>query len=213
MKIVFTNSKLLFKVYKDFFETIATEEIATVNQEIRAFVDVLNGKTGFFRVRKLFDDDIVESFDNIAYFRDNNSYQNRNVIGISKIFFGVSELFASTRINMKVTTPGTYCVDYVSDIDEIPLSVIKENYAAATDISGVALGQPYYLSNPISKNRAIVVESGAYLKCYDNTDFVQTTEELSAGEVINLNDERYSMYTYFRVQSQYNNPIVSIQAL
>lgn len=212
MKIVINNSDLIFRNIKQYFETIATEEVSVTGVETRSFIGALNGKNGWVRVRPTnSESQFVENQDNRAYFRDQTAHNNRNLIGISKIFFAIPEIVEDTRVNIKVSEQGYYSIDYIKNIDDIPLSVVMSQYANAADTSGIYFDSGYRLSNPISKNRKLVVKDNSYLKCYDASASLQNTIALEPNVKIDLSTVDYENYEFFRVQSINNNPIVSIE--
>lgn len=212
MKIVINNSDLIFRNIKQYFETIATEEVSVTGVETRSFIGALNGKNGWVRVRPTnSESQFVENQDNRAYFRDQTAHNNRNLIGISKIFFAIPEIVEDTRVNIKVSEQGYYSIDYIKNIDDIPLSVVMSQYANAADTSGIHFDSGHRLSNPISKNRKLVVKDNSYLKCYDASASLQNTIALEPNVKIDLSTVDYENYEFFRVQSINNNPIVSIE--
>lgn len=212
MKIVINNSDLIFRNIKQYFETIATEEVSVTGVETRSFIGALNGKNGWVRVRPTnSESQFVENQDNRAYFRDQTAHNNRNLIGISKIFFAIPEIVEDTRVNIIVSEQGYYSIDYIKNIDDIPLSVVMSQYANAADTSGINFDSGYRLSNPISKNRKLVVKDNSYLKCYDASASLQNTIALEPNVKIDLSTVDYENYEFFRVQSINNNPIVSIE--
>ena len=212
MKIIINNSDLIFRSIKPYFETIATEEVSVTGVETRSFIGALNGKKGWVRVRPTnFESSFIENIDNKAYFRDQTAYNNSNLIGISKIFFAITESVEDTRVNINVSKQGYYSIDYIKNIDDIPLSVVISQYANATDVSGVEFYPGYNLSNPISKNRRLVVKDRSYLKCYNASASLQNTIELEPNVEIDLSAVDYKNYEFFRIQSANDNPIVSIE--
>ena len=212
MKIIINNSDLIFRSTKQYFETIATEKVSVTGVETRSFIGYLNDKKGWVRVRPSNSElSFVENENNWAYLRDQTLYENSNLIGISKIFFAIPESIKDTRVNIKVSEQGYYSIDYIKNIDDIPLSVVMSQYAKATETaSGVNLGQNYNLSNPISKNRKLVVKDNSYLKCYDASASLQNTIALEPNVKIDLSTN-YNDYEFFRVQSANDNPIASIE--
>lgn len=212
MKIIINNSDLIFRNIKQYFETIATEEVSVTGVETRSFIGALNGKNGWVRVRPTnFESSFVENENNRAYFRDQTAYDNRNIIGISKIFFAIPSI-KDTRVNIIVSKQGYYSIDYIGNIDDIPLSVVMSQYANASDLSsGLVFGSGYNLSNPISKNRKLIVKDNSYLKCYNASASLQNTIALESNVNIDLSTVDYENYEFFRVQSLSDNPIVSIE--
>ena len=212
MKIIINNSDLIFRSIKPYFETIATEEVSVTGVETRSFIGALNGKKGWVRVRPTnFESSFIENIDNKAYVRYQTEYNNNNLIGISKIFFAITESVEDTRVNINVSKQGYYSIDYIKNIDDIPLSVVISQYANATDVSGVEFYPGYNLSNPISKNRRLVVKDRSYLKCYNASASLQNTIELEPNVEIDLSAVDYKNYEFFRIQSANDNPIVSIE--
>lgn len=213
MKIIINNSDLIFRNIKQYFKTIATEEVSVTGVETRSFIGALNGKNGWVRVRPTnFESSFVENRDNMAYFRDQTAPNNRNLIGISKIFFAIPSI-KDTRVNIIVSKQGYYSIDYIENIDDIPLSVVMSQYANAAEVSsGLDFGYGYHLSNPISKNRKLIVKDNSYLKCYDASASLQNTIALEPNVKIDLSTADYENYELFRVQSINDNPIVSIES-
>lgn len=212
MKIIINNSDLIFRNIKQYFETIATEELSVINVETRSFIGVLNGKKGWVRVRPANSESFVEDGYNQAYFRKQTAFNNSNLIGVSKIFFTISESVEDTRVNIFVSKQGYYSIDYIKNIDDIPISVVMNQYANATSLeAGIKLGTGYNLSNPISKNRKLVVKDKSYLKCYTASDSLQNTIALNPKVKIDLSTEDYKDYEFFRIQSINANPIISIE--
>lgn len=213
MKIIINNSDLIFRNIKQYFKTIATEEVSVVGAETRSFIGALNGKKGWVRVRPTnFESSFVENRENRAYFRVQTAYNNSNLIGLSRIFFAIPESSEDTRVNIFVSKQAYYSIDHIENIDDIPLSVVMDQYANASELeSGIKLGTGYNLSNPISKNRKLVVKDNSYLKCYDASAALQNTISLEPNVKIDLSTVDYEGYEFFRIQSINDNPIVSIE--
>lgn len=212
MKIIINNSDLIFRNIKQYFETIATEEVSVTGVETRSFIGALNGKKGWVRVRPTNSESFVENEDNSAYFRDQTAFNNSNLIGISRIFLTIPESVEDTRVNILVSKQGYYSIDYIENIDDIPISVVMNQYANATSLpSGIKLGTGHNLSNPISKNRKLVVKDKSYLKCYNASASLQNTIALNYNVEIDLSTVDYKDYEFFRIQSINDNPIVSIE--
>lgn len=212
MKIIINNSDLIFRNIKQYFETIATEEVSVTGVETRSFIGALNGKKGWVRVRPTNSESFVENEDNRAYFRDQTAFNNSNLIGISRIFLTIPESVEDTRVNILVSKQGYYSIDYIENIDDIPISVVMNQYANATSLpSGIKLGTGYNLSNPISKNRKLVVKDKSYLKCYNASASLQNTIALNPDVEIDLSTVDYEDYEFFRIQSINDNPIVMIE--
>lgn len=212
MKIIINNSDLIFRNIKQYFETIATEEVSVTGVETRSFIGALNGKKGWVRVRPTNSESFVENEDNRAYFRDQTAFNNSNLIGISRIFLTIPESVEDTRVNILVSKQGYYSIDYIENIDDIPISVVMNQYANATSLpSGIKLGTGYNLSNPISKNRKLVVKDKSYLKCYNASASLQNTIALNPNVEIDLSTVDYEDYEFFRIQSINDNPIVRIE--
>lgn len=213
MKIIINNSDLIFRNIKQYFETIATEEVSVTGEETRSFIGALNGKKGWVRVRPTnSESSFVENEDNRAYFRVQTAFNNSNLIGISRIFLAIPDSAEDTRVNILVSKQGYYSIDYIENIDDIPLSVVMNQYANASELPlGIKLGTGYNLSNPISKNRKLVVKDKSYLKCYNASASLQNTIALEPNVEIDLSTVDYEDYEFFRIQSVNDNPIVSIE--
>lgn len=214
MKIIINNSDLIFRNIKPYFETIATEKVSVTGEETRSFIGALNGKKGWVRVRPTdFESSFVENEANRAYFRVQTAFNNSNLIGLSRIFMAIPDGGAEdTRVNIFVSKQGYYSIDYLENIDDIPLSVVMNQYANASELqSGIKLGTGYNLSNPISKNRKLIVKDNSYLKCYNASASLQNTIALEPNVEIDLSTVDYEDYEFFRIQSINDNPIVSIE--